>query len=273
MTTTSSEPLEIPINIKCFNFDTIRPNQESLTNLNLGGSKIVIIGSAGSGKTSLIRNLFYAKRHLIPCAMVISGTEYLNKSYSEFIPDLFIHDDYDENIIRDFIKRQAYGRTHLENPWAILLIDDCADKPSNLNSELQTNLFKNGRHYNMLYILSMQYCLDVSPAIRTNIDGVFIFRETNPKNREKMWNNYAGVIPDFRLFCDIMDTITGNYTALYIDMQCKSNNWQDAVYWYSVPPHQLKKEFTFGSETYWKHHAAHFNKDYVYQPKCLQKKH
>ena len=60
----------------------------------------------------------------------------------------------------------------------------------------------------MWYILSLQYCMDIKPVIRTNIDGTFILREPNLKNRRNLWENYAGIIPDFSLFCNILDQIT-----------------------------------------------------------------
>ena len=34
-----------------------------------------------------------------------------------------------------------------------------------------------GRHYNILFIITMQYPLGIPPALRTNLDYVFLFRE------------------------------------------------------------------------------------------------
>ena len=82
----------------------------------------------------------------------------------------------------------------------------------------------------MLYILSLQYCMDVKPVIRTNIDGTFILREPSLKNRRALWENYAGIIPDFSTFCEIMDQITDDYTALYIHNATQSNKLEDWVY-------------------------------------------
>ena len=35
----------------------------------------------------------------------------------------------------------------------------------------------NGRHYKILFILTMQYALGIPPNLRTNIDYVFILRK------------------------------------------------------------------------------------------------
>ncbi len=121
-----------------------------------------------------------------------------NCFYSDIFPPLFIHDEYDEEIIKKFIKRQKYANEHIsENPWAVLLLDDCTEDKKIFSSKWQQSLFKNGRHWKLLYILSLQHATDIPPAIRTNVDGVFIFRETNENNLKNIYLNYAGVIPKF----------------------------------------------------------------------------
>ena len=103
--------------------------------------------------------------------------------------------------------------------------------------------------------------MDIKPVIRTNIDGTFILRETNLKNRKSLWENYAGVIPDFSMFCDIMDQLTDDYTALYIHNTTQSNNIEDCVFYYKARP--IPRDFKFGSTEFWDFHNARFNPDYL----------
>ena len=112
----------------------------------------------------------------------------------------------------------------------------------------------------MLYILSLQYCMDIKPVIRNNVDGTFILREPNLKSRKSIYENYAGVIPSFKLFCHIMDQITVDYTALYIHNQGQSNDWRDCVFWYRGK--DIPKGWKFGSSDYWQFHNDRFNQDY-----------
>ena len=125
-------------------------------------------------------------------------------------------------------------------------------------------MFKNGRHYNCLYILSLQYGLDIRPAIRSNIDVVFIFREHILKNRKSLYDNYAGIIPDFTLFCQLMDALTEDYHCLVIFNQGTSNNWCDSVYYWkaTIPPDDWK----FGCEDYWKFHEKRYDMQYTENP-------
>ena len=121
-------------------------------------------------------------------------------------PGSFVYNQLELDQIENYIKRQKVAKEHIHNPWSVLLLDDCTDDPRIFNNPIFQGLFKNGRHWKMLFILSLQYCLDVKPVIRTNVDGCFILRETNLKNRKALWENYAGVIPDFSQFCDLLET-------------------------------------------------------------------
>lgn len=215
-----------------------------------------------TGKTTLISSLLYAKKHIIPVGQVYSGTEDSNGFYRRIFPSTFVFNKYDTEQIERFISRQKIAKKHLENPWAVLLIDDCTDKPAEFRRPLQNGLYKRGRHWKMLYILSLQYCMDVPPVIRTNVDGCFILREVNLKNRRSLYENYAGVIPSFKLFCQIMDGITDDYTALYIHNAIQVNDWRECIYYYKAPK-SVPENFQFGSDEFWEFHLARYNPEYV----------
>lgn len=239
------------LDINELNLEQILPNESNFNNKDQGGSKIVVIGKPGTGKTTLITNLLYHMKHIYPVGLVVSGTEDSNGHYSKVFPSTFVYNELDNDVIDNYIKRQKLAKKYINNPWSILLLDDCTDDPKIFNDPLYQGLFKNGRHWKMLFILSLQYCMDIKPVIRTNVDGCFILRETNLKNRRSLWENYAGVIPDFSQFCDIMDQVTDDYTALYIKNTGQSNNLEDCVFYYKA---NQVKDFKFGCNEYWDFH-------------------
>lgn len=249
------------VKIKELDLEMIRPTTKDAHNPQGKGAKLVVIGSPGTGKTTLIASLLYAKKHIIPVGVVFSGTEDSNGFYRQMFPSTFVFNKYDEEQLKKVIARQKIALQHLENPWNVLLIDDCTDEPAVFRKPVQLGLYKQGRHWALLYILSLQYCLDIRPAIRSNVDGCFILRDMNLKNRRSLYENYASIIPDFKLFCSIMDAITDDYTALYIHNATQVNDWRECVFWYKAKP--VPKDFHFGSESFWSFHNDRFSQEYT----------
>lgn len=214
-----------------------------------------------TGKSTLIASLLYAKKHIFPVGIVMSGSEDSNGFYKKIFPSTFVFNNYDEEQIKSFIRRQKIAKQHLENPWAVILLDDCTDDPRIFNNPLQQGMYKRGRHWKMFYILSLQYGMDVKPVIRTNVDGVFIMREPSIRNRRIMWENYASIIPDFSLFCELMDALTGDHTALYIHNTGLSNEWKECVFWYKAP--LVPEDFKFGAPEFRQFHYDRYNPEYI----------
>lgn len=241
--------------------DIIPPSTKNMFDPKQGGAKIVVIGKPGTGKTTIITSLIYEKQHIFPVALIMSGTEASNGYYQEKFPSTFVYNKLREDKIEDFKKRQHIAKKHLEYPWAILLLDDVTDQPSILKKPLFLDKYKNGRHWKMWSILSLQYSMDVPPSVRTAIDGVFILREPILKNRRSLYENYAGIIPDFNTFCEIMDQVTDDFTALYIHNATTTNNWKDCIFWYKAVP--IPEGFKFGCQDYWNFHEQRYNPDYI----------
>ena len=214
-----------------------------------------------TGKSTLIKSLLYAKKHIFPVGIAMNGTEDTNHMYKSFMPSTFVYNEYREDKIEDLIKRQKIAMQHLPNPWAVLIVDDCTEDTTIFNKPLQVGLYKKGRHWSLMYILALQYAMDVRANIRTSIDGVFILREPLLKNRRTLYENYASVVPDFEMFCALMDQLTDNYSAMYIHNFTTSNNWQDCVFWYKAKP--PPEDWKFGCPEYWEFHEARYNEEYT----------
>lgn len=222
------------------------------------GPVIVLIGKRDTGKTFLINDILYHQQD-IPIGTVISGTEEGNGYYSKIVPKLFIHNEYNTNIIEKVLMRQRsvmkqikreqklYNKSTID-PRAFTIMDDCLYDKSWLNDKVIRLIFLNGRHWHLMFILSMQYPLGIKPDLRTNIDFVFILRENIVSNRKRIYEHYAGMFPTFEAFCQVMDQCTENYECLVIHNNSKSNALTDQVFWYKAEPH---KGFRLGSKEFW----------------------
>ena len=262
MSSENGEDIEV-VKIKELHPDMIDPNDKTV-HVEKKGFRLVMIGKPGSGKSNMIKYLLFCKKHLIPVGIAMSGSETLNHDFKKYFHSLFVYNDYEPESLEDAIKRQKLAVQHLEYKWAALILDDCTNKPSELNSEIQHKLYKIGRHAQVLYILSLQFCMDVDTSIRTCVDGVMIFRETNIANRKRLYENYAGVIPDFYLFCKLMDELTSDHTAMYIHNRTTSSDWKECVFYCHAPDmDELYPDFKFGCEDSWKYAKARYNPDYV----------
>jgi len=234
----SVKPRKNEIQIREFNLSSISPS-----------SKIVVIGKPATGKSTLIRDLVKCYRHEFPVAKVFSGTEENNQFYSKMFPDLFIHNQYNEEEMEKFEKRQKLvKKSNPENPKGLLILDDCSDDPKFFHRPLFQRFFKNGRQWDMMFILALQYSMDIRPAIRTNIDYTFIFRDPIELSRKSLFTNYASIMGNYHDFCDIMDQLTEDYTAIVIDNRKQTNDLTECVFYYKAKIHP--EEFKFGCSEY-----------------------
>lgn len=263
-------PLNTPLILRIRELDTnmIRPNiQDVWVDRNTSsGSKIIAIGASGTGKSSIIKSLLYEKRQLFPVAMVQSATEALTNFFSSFMPSTFIYNKLNLDAIKQFIIRQNMVLNSIENPFAVLVLDDVAEEPKILNTTIFQNIFKQSRHYGMMFILALQYAMDIKPSIRANIDGTFILREGKLNLRKALWQNYASCIDDFKVFCDLMDNLTSDYTSIYIHNRSSSNRIEDCVFYYKARD-DIPDTQWFGTDVIWDYNQQRYDENY--QPNFL----
>ena len=163
---------------------------------------VVLIGKRDTGKSYLCKDILYY-HNSIPVGQVISGTEAANQFYTELVPKLFIHEEFNTEIVTNMLKRQKMmveKKNNGENvdPRAFLILDDCLYDNKWTRDPCMRAVFMNGRHWKLLFILTMQYALGVPPNLRTNIDFIFILRENYVSNRKRLYEHYAGMFPGIK---------------------------------------------------------------------------
>jgi hypothetical protein len=221
-------------------------------------SVVVMIGQRNTGKSFIVRDLLF--HHLeLPVGMCISGTESSNEFYGKMCPSVFIHEEYTPELLEKYVKRQKaitkrknteirkYGTSRID-PRAFLIMDDCLYDKGWQNDKNIRACFLNGRHFHSFFIFTSQYALAAPPILRNNIDFVFILREPRFKARQLLHQNYAGFIPSFDVFCQIMDACTENYECLVVNNTTKSNKIVDQLFWYKA---SIRPDFKICSKEFW----------------------
>ena len=230
---------------------------------------IAMIAKRASGKSYLTREIMYHKRR-IPSSVIISKTEKLNKFYGKFIPDLYIYHNFDSRILSKLYERQsklsedneqrAEQGKRLKDDRVMLVMDDCmSSKGSWVKDENILELFFNGRHHHISFILTMQFSLGIPPEMRSNFDYIFLLAEDFISNRKRLYDHYAGMFPSFDIFQQVFTEVTDNFGCMVINNRVKSKHITDKVFWYKAKD---VPDFRLGSRRYKKYHKRKYDKEW-----------
>jgi hypothetical protein len=245
---------------------------------------IAMIAKRGSGKSVAIKAIMYAHRD-IPGGIIISRTEKMSPFFSKFFPDLFIYYKYTSETLTNLLERQEHFKEQRDEKEGIfgeklqarlrrgkkkldtrawLIMDDClAHKGTWSKDEPMQEVFMDGRHFDLFFILTMQYPLGIGPDLRTNFDFIFLFGENFTNIQRKVHEHYAGMFPTFESFKKVFRACTVNFGCMVINNRTKSDNIEDMVYWWRAPDLDIKKYV--GHKSFIKRHH-----DY-YDPSCRRR--
>lgn len=238
-------------------------------------SAIVIVAKRGSGKSYLCRKILkqYSK---IPVGIVIAKTERMNTFYGNFFPDTYIYYDYKNDILADLLRRQEKMIQKRKDKAKIgkkvdsrgyVIMDDClADRKSWVREQEILELLLNGRHYDLMYILTMQAPLGIPPELRKQFDYIFLFAEEYINELRKIHIHYAGMFPTFDAFHQVFKQLTQKFTCMVLVNTPRhkkelnvTNTFLDKIFHYKADNVDIGK---IGCEQFRMYHEKNYNKDW-----------
>jgi len=243
-----------------FNMNKIRKNHAT----------IGVIAKRGSGKSYLTREIM-SKINDIPATVIISKTEKLNKFYKDYLPDSYIYDEFDSTILQKIFKRQLKmiednqlrkkeGKPQKDDR-VLIIMDDCmGSKGSWIKDENIQELFYNGRHYHITFILIMQYSVGIPPELRSNFDYIFLLAEDFVSNQKRLYEHYAGMFPTLDIFKQVFIDATDDFGCLVIDTKTKTKVLEDKVFWYKA---KEVKDFHMGNSKFKEFHKDNYDPNYI----------
>ena len=239
---------------------------------------IVMIAKRASGKSWVCRSIL---KHFkdIPVGLIIAPTEKMATPpfYSDFFPDSYIHYDYKSEIIEKLLVRQdmmiektqdreAQGR-RLVDPRGFILMDDCLSKKGSWQKDQPImELLFNGRHYRLMYMLTMQFPLGISPELRCNFDYIFLLKEDFYSNLKRLYDHYAGMFPTFDSFRVVFKELTASFGAMVIVNRGACDSFLDKVFWYRA---QNDSVGMIGCDQFFAHHDNNYEKAWKKKKKDL----
>lgn len=227
----------------------------------IGDDKCIFIASKrGGGKSNLAKCICFFKKH-IPMGIIMNGTEEATKSYAPFCPDLFIFTKWEPKQVEMVMARQKRS-VHEGRPLTsvFIVMDDIAYNKSLFTDKVFRELIMNGRPLKIFVLCCVQFVGDLPPAIRENVDFLFVLKSPGKNLRKRLYDNFfGGLVDTFPMFCNIMDSTTENYEALVLDNTKQSNKLSDCLFWYKAfePP-----PFRMGSQGFWRQHDKKYDSKY-----------
>jgi hypothetical protein len=231
---------------------------------------IIMIAKRGSGKSWVVRAIMM-HFNSIPCGVVIAPTDRMNSFYNDFFPDTYIQYKYESKIITKILDRQTQmiDKQRIKkqqgkkvDPRTFIIMDDClGDKKSWVRDAPILELLFNGRHYQIMYILTMQFPLGITPELRSNFDYIFLLKEDFISNQKKLFDHYAGMFPNFDSFRQIFSVLTGDFGSMVIDNRRKATNPLERLFWYRAGD-LTKTQCMMGGKQFQKYHNCNYDKDW-----------
>jgi hypothetical protein len=223
--------------------DSSLPIREFQLDWMVDNASICMIAKRGSGKSWVVRSILKYYRN-IPGGIIIAPTDKMNSFYGKFFPDIYIHYEYKSEIIEKMLYRQTQiiekakekaRRGKKCDPRAFLIMDDClSSKGSWMKDETIMQMFFDGRHYKIMYILTMQFPLGITPELRCNFDYIFLLAEDFQSNQKRLYDHYAGMFPSFPSFRQVFVDLTDDYGCMVIVNRGSRKNFLDKVFWYKA---------------------------------------
>ena len=228
---------------------------------------IVMVAKRGSGKSYVARAIldYFSD---IPAGIIIAPTDRMNCFYGNFFPSTYIYYEYKTEIIERIIARQIMiikkARDKADvgkyiDARSFIIMDDClGQKKSWVNDKPIQELLFNGRHYRIMYILTMQTPLGISPDLRNNFDYIFLLADDIISNLKKIYDHYAGIFPDFHSFRQVFDQLTSDFGSMVLINRGARKHFLDKLKWYKAPD-LSDTHIDYGCGQFRKYHRKNYN--------------
>ena len=207
--------------------------------------KILFVGRSGGGKSVAMRHVLFHLRETTDLAVCFTPTEETRANFEQIVPASCVYDNLDLSVVARALDLQKGLLESGKERRLLLVADDCAFDKGVWRSPTVRSAFMNGRHYKCGFVLSMQYLMDLTPDLRTNVDYVICTADNIHQNKKRLWQAFFGVFQTYSEFDQVFTACTQDYSCCVLDQTQPSASVEASVFWWkassALPPFRLCK--------------------------------
>lgn len=202
-------------------------------------ASLLFSGAKKTGKSFCARCICWHLRDRVYDCTVFTGSQEENHPWTDYVPSLFVHDNYDEEVLTSAIARQSDRKKIAESYGTkavghMIIFEDLEYKKHNIfHDESCRRVLLNGRHDLTFPVVLVQYVMKgLTKEIRGMFDYVFLQKEPDLSIRKKLWTVFGGCCEKFDEFDAIFRMCTEAYGTMVIYLRANSYNVSDNLFWF-----------------------------------------
>lgn len=233
--------------------------------------RMILVGKPGTGKSVAAVDVMYHIRNMNE-GVVFSPTDRFTGIWESHVPPISVYDKWDNGVVKKIIKRQERLfnqdwhrllqeqrnggpralKSNVKIPPVYIIADDCLADGQFLKDPILNDLFFNGRHLKIFFLVTSQWLMKLKIEQRQTVDYLLVTAEDSPPALKRLYENFfSNYIPTYSAFCDIMAQTTSDYGMLVLDRTNQySKKIEDHVFWWRAQEHE-PGSFRIGCQQFW----------------------
>lgn len=194
-------------------------------------ARILLIGRSGSGKSVALRDLLSFISSRIDLCLLFSPTTESLEAFRKLAPPSCVHPGgLKLDVVEAALKLNRELAERKKQREIMIVADDVSFDKQLLKSPVLRDIAMNGRPAKVGLAITLQYCMDVGPDIRTQFSHIICCADNIHANRRRIWNYFAGVVPTYREFDMLMKSCTQDHSCMVIDNSNPSATVETSIF-------------------------------------------
>lgn len=204
------------------------------------GKTVVVFGKRGMGKSVAMYYLTWKNARYVYTGIAVSNVETSCRDFERCYPGICVFREYTPESVKAVMDLQAQFAADPE--WRLdvmnIDLDDVTPDGKAMKHAVILDMFKTGRHRQIVAKIGMQYCIDMPPAARQCSDWIIVSAETNKNVRKKLYTEFLGSVfnteetdaANYHLFNCAMNDLTQNHQMLALKNQAGHMSIENNLY-------------------------------------------